>query len=154
MNCRQIKKHLKFAYPLVPELRAQMAAHVQQCLDCRQEWVAEELAVSLVKSFAALARDEEVGLANYSEQHLVHRTMTRIREIKARGANSWTAAVIGLRGWLFAFGATAALLLALSGWELLNATTLNRTPEETAFDLTLAPSATPALDEEWDHVQQ
>lgn len=154
MNCTQIKKHLKFAYPLVPELRARMAAHAQQCPDCRQELAAEELAVSLVKSFAIIDQDEEMSLANYGEQRLVCRTMTRIKEIKSRGANSWTAAVIALRGWLFAFGATAALLLALSGWEVLNAATRHRALEEMAFDLTLAPSATPALDEEWDHVQR
>lgn len=154
MNCTQIKKHLKFDYPFVPELRAAMAAHAQGCLDCRQELAAEQLAVALVQCFATLDRDEEMSLASSGEQRLVCRTMTRIRDIKARGAGSWTAAVIALRGWLFAFGATAALLLALSGWEVLNAATRHSAPEETAFDLTLAPSATPALDEEWDHVQR
>jgi hypothetical protein len=153
VKCTQIKKRLKFDYPLASELHAQMTTHAQQCSDCRKELALEHLAISLVKSFARV-EEEEADLANYREQRLVFRTMVRIRDLKARGPNSWTSAVISLRGWLFAFGATAALLLALSGWELLNSSTRNRAAEETSFDLTLAPSITLALDEEWDNVQR
>lgn len=152
MNCTQTRRQLKFGYPAASEMRAQMAAHARQCLACRQALAVEQLTVLLVRS--SRLPNEDASLAPYSEQRLVYRTMTRIRELKARGANSWTAAVIGLRGWLFAFGTAALLLLALSGWEVLNSASRSSAPEETAFDLTLAPSAPSALDEELDNVHR
>lgn len=149
MNCAQTKKQLRNGFPALPEVRAQMEAHAQQCHACRTEIAIEWLTISLVQSFATHGPDP----ISYGEHHLVYRTMERIREIKEQRANSWAAAVINLRSWVFGFGAAALLLLALSAWEVLTSPTWN-TQEDTAFDLTQAPSTPPLSDEELDYVHR
>lgn len=155
MNCRQVQKQLRYGYPTSLTARTEIEAHARQCASCRQEIVMERFTSALVKAYADPAEEwDPMG-----EQRLLHRTMSRIREMKERGTSSWEAAIIGIRGWLFAFGAAALVLLVLSVAQLeRSAPTVVIEPRNNDISSVSGLSARDALmlpiDEDFDHAHQ
>ncbi|QQS47725.1 MAG: hypothetical protein IPM66_03450 [Acidobacteriota bacterium] len=123
MTCRDLRKRIFFAAPKnlleLPEARA----HIERCDDCHRMAAGERLAGLLVR--ARIEHDREApGLSPF----LMARIRNRIREMSDQG--SWEAAILGLRGWLVAFGAAAIILLALSvQWGIAPNRTLTRDHE-------------------------
>ncbi|MBO0797860.1 MAG: hypothetical protein J2P31_03480 [Blastocatellia bacterium] len=83
-------------------------AHAEICDDCRREIALARLTSALLKAYSSSGK--EAG----EPTDLMTRIRTRIRELSEQGVGSWESAVLALRGWIFAFGAVALLLLTMS----------------------------------------
>jgi hypothetical protein len=113
MTCKEVKKVLNHSY-LSPAARIpyEVKIHARSCAHCSQELAINSLTNTLVGGFSDF---EEPGQSPWDDVRLVNRIKARIRELDGRGMGSWDTSIIAIRGWLLAFGATAVLLLALSG---------------------------------------
>jgi len=90
-------------------------AHAEICSDCRKEIALARLTAALLKAYSPA--EKEIG----EPADLMARIRARIRELGEQGVGSWESAVLALRGWIFAFGAVAILLLSMSvQWKLSN----------------------------------
>jgi hypothetical protein len=107
MNCKQMRKSLRYGYP---QMTDEMEAHAQFCEPCRQELALSRLMDSLIDSYGEPVLEE----SPWDEIRLANRIKSRINEMSERSNTSWETAIISVRGWLLAFGAAAILLLVLS----------------------------------------
>jgi len=119
MTCKEVKKVLNQGY-LSPATRIPYEAkiHARSCARCSQELAINSLTNVLVSGFSDFQGPEQ---SPWDDARLVNRIKARIEEADGRGMGSWDASIIAIRGWLLAFGATAILLLALSGRLATNA---------------------------------
>lgn len=112
MKCTEIKKILKNDNKKDNKkdiaIHAQVMAHAEICDDCRREIALARLTSALLKAYSSSGK--EAG----EPTDLMTRIRTRIRELSEQGVGSWESAVLALRGWIFAFGAVALLLLTMS----------------------------------------
>jgi hypothetical protein len=113
MTCKEVKKVLTHGF-LSPATRIpyEVKYHARSCERCGQELAINSLTNALVGGFSDFEEPEQ---SPWDEARLVNRIKVRIREMDGRGLGSWDTSIIAIRGWLLAFGATAILLLALSG---------------------------------------
>ncbi len=109
MNCRQVNRVLRRNPPSAGEFCYELEAHAQSCMACSQELAINRLMNTLVSAHGD-QNEESPG----DSTRIVNPIKLRIREVNERGAASWDTAIIAVRGWLIAFGATAILLLVLS----------------------------------------
>lgn len=86
----------------------EVTTHAERCEDCRQELAMQRLTSALLQAYTSTER--EPG----EHPDLMGRIRARIRELSEQGVGSWEAAILALRGWIFAFGAVAILLLTVS----------------------------------------
>jgi len=128
MKCTEIKRILKNEYIKNKKVDSTNAinatdatydkamAHARRCEDCGQELAMERLTLALLKAYTS--SENEVSEPPY----LMARIRARIRELGEQGVGSWESAILALRGWIFAFGAVAVLLLTMSvQWKFSNA---------------------------------
>jgi hypothetical protein len=109
MNCTEIKKLIKNEYQIETVIHEKLMAHAQLCDKCRKELAMQRLTSALLKAYTSREK-EEAGESPY----LMARIRARIRELGEQGVGSWESAILALRGWIFAVGATAILLLTIS----------------------------------------
>jgi hypothetical protein len=130
MKCTEIKRILKNEYIKNKQVDSANAtnatsttdatydramAHAKLCEDCGAELAMERLTLALLKAYAS--SEKEVSEPPY----LMGRIRARIRELGEQGVGSWESAILALRGWIFAFGAVALLLLTMSvQWKFSN----------------------------------
>ncbi|MBO0720482.1 MAG: hypothetical protein J2P41_06660 [Blastocatellia bacterium] len=106
-------------------------AHAEICDDCRREIALARITSALLKAYSASGKDAG------EPTDLMARIRTRIRELSEQGAGSWESAVLALRGWIFAFGAVAILLLTMSvQWKLSNSSGMIDTTADDTNSLT------------------
>lgn len=111
MNCKQVKKSLRYGYPPRTDWQqSELEAHAQSCESCGQELAIGKLMDTLVHSYG----NSDAADSPWDEVRLANRIKSRIHEISERGTGSWETSIIAVRGWLVVFGAAAILLLALS----------------------------------------
>lgn len=111
MNCHRVRNLLKYNPASAGEFEYEIERHAQSCKSCAQELVISKLMNTLLR--AEDSADNCDG-SPWESTRLVNRIKSRIQEVGERSANSWDLAIIGVRGWLVAFGVTAILLLVLS----------------------------------------
>lgn len=117
MKCTEIKKILKNENNKDNAIHAQVMTHAEICGDCRREIALARLTSALLKAYSASGKDAG------EPTDLMARIRTRIRELGEQGVGSWESAVLALRGWIFAFGAVALLMLTMSvQWKPTNTT--------------------------------
>lgn len=115
MICRDVKQLLNHEVTRNNETMAEASRHAESCEECSQLLVLESLTTSLLSVPAADAEFEP-------SPFWFSKVKSRIQEMKEYGISSWEAAIMGLRGWIAAFGAVAMLLVALSlQWQLSGA---------------------------------
>jgi len=122
MNCREVKRLLRYNPSSALELRYELESHAKSCMVCRRELAVNRLMSTLVSAHNDFTPDEESA---WDGTRMVNRIKLRIREMNERGTASWDTAIIAVRGWLIAFGATAILLLVLST-ELATSSSVNQ----------------------------
>src|SRR5262245_26889262 len=111
MKCNDARRLFKFAGNISDIARQELSIHAANCEYCRKEAVIESLADALIKAHSSTYHRSEENVEN---PYLISRIKARIRELSEHGVGSWESAVLGLRGWLIAFGATAVILLSFS----------------------------------------
>lgn len=111
MTCKEVKRLLKQNYSRAGAIPPQIESHAQYCVHCNQELAINKLIDVLVADYGNWGQNEE---SPWDEVRLVNRIKSRIQELGNHGTGSWDTAIIAVKGWLIAFGATAILLLALS----------------------------------------
>jgi hypothetical protein len=110
MKCNQAGRLFKFGGNFSETERPEVTIHMANCEDCRQRAVIESLAGALIKAHSSTYRTA----VDVENPYLISRIKARILELSEHGVGSWESAVLNLRGWLIAFGATAAILLSIS----------------------------------------
>ena len=134
MKCTEIKRILKNEYIKNNQIDATNAskspnatdatdatyeraiAHAKLCEDCGDELAMERLTLALLKAYSSSSEKEAS-----EPPYLMARIRARIRELGEQGVGSWESAILALRGWIFAFGAVALLLLTMSvQWKFSN----------------------------------
>jgi hypothetical protein len=111
MNCKQVKRSLRYGYPQMMDLQqCEVEAHAQFCESCGQELALSRLMDTLIGSHEEPFLEE----SPWDEIRLANRIKSRIHEMSERSNSSWETAIISIKSWLLAFGAAAILLLVLS----------------------------------------
>ena len=114
MICKDVKRQVKYGMPRNREAMAEARAHAETCASCSQFLALDNLTASLL---SALAWDAEFEPSPF----WLSKVKSRIQEMKEHGISSWEAAIMGLKGWIAAFGAAAMLLIALGlQWQVSN----------------------------------
>ena len=126
MKCNDARRLFKFGSNLSDTDRSEVTIHTANCEDCRKQAALESLAGALIKAHSSTYNRPAENAEN---PFLIARIKARIRELSEHGVGSWESAVLGLRGWLIAFGATAAILLSISVQGQLSNTTLSQDGE-------------------------
>jgi|SRR5262245_19853816 len=111
MKCNDARRLFKFGGNISEFDRQELTIHTANCENCRKHAVIESLAGALIKAHSSTYHQAEDQTEN---PYLISRIKARIRELSEHGVGSWESAVLGLRGWLIAFGATAVILLSFS----------------------------------------
>jgi len=112
MTCREVKRFLNHGYLTpAPQIPREIKVHARSCTRCSQELAILSLTNALVGSLGDFGQPEQLP---WHDVRLVSRIKARIREMDERRVGSWDAGIVAIRGWLLAFGATAAILLVLS----------------------------------------
>lgn len=111
MKCNDARRLFKFGGNISDIDHQELTIHTANCEDCRKQAVIESLAGALIKAHCPTYHQAEDQVEN---PYLISRIKARIRELSEHGVGSWESAVLGLRGWLIAFGATAVILLSFS----------------------------------------
>ena len=112
MTCREVNRLLKKEYFPASNTIQEVKSHALSCGECGQELVLNTLMGALVNSYVDANSYE---YSPWDDVRLVNQIKSRIHTINEHRTGSWDAAVIGIRGWLLAFGAMAIFLLVLSG---------------------------------------
>ena len=111
MNCREATNILQIGAPPRDDERTQQAQqHLSECADCRQRLGADRLAIRLIRAHAE--SDATLSPSPYFFQRLSARIQAKQAESLEPDTAFWEAAVTTARGWLIAFSAVTALLLA------------------------------------------
>jgi len=107
MNCHEARK-IHRASPASRALATAARRHLEQCATCQRRLGLDHLAASLIRIYAAPSAQESPFPSPYFFTRL------RARLSAEAGLNFWESAILAARGWLLAFGAVAAILLAAS----------------------------------------
>ncbi len=111
MSCQEVRRLLRKGYSHAPIASYEIRSHVRLCTKCNQELIINTLMNTLVTSYGDANPYEH---SPWDDLRLVNRIKSRIQAANGYRASSWDAAIIGVKGWLLAFGAMAILLLVLS----------------------------------------
>lgn len=110
MNCREVKKILRKGHFPVSNKVQEMEHHALDCIKCKQELIISNLINALISDDVAA---DSYEYSPWDEVRLVNQIKSRIHTVNEHKSGTWDAAVIGIRGWLLAFGAMAIFLLML-----------------------------------------
>lgn len=111
MTCREVKGLLRKEYSSTLLVSYQIKSHARSCSRCNQELAINNLMSTLVTCYGNTNSNEH---SLWDDAQLANSIKSRIQAISQHRAGSWDTAIIGIKGWLLAFGAMAVLLLALS----------------------------------------
>jgi hypothetical protein len=111
MTCKEVNRLLKYDYSLTTKTSHEIKNHARSCAFCNEELAISNVLNLLVTSHGDFSESEQ---SPWDDVRFLNRIKTRIQEISERKTASWDTAIIAVRGWLLAFGATAILLLVLS----------------------------------------
>jgi hypothetical protein len=115
MICKDVKRLLRYEIKRSREATIEAQAHAETCTSCGQLLALETLTASLLSAPAAGAEFEP-------SPFWLSKVKNRIQEMKEHSLSSWEAAIMGLKGWIAAFGAAAIVLMAIGlQWQLSNA---------------------------------
>jgi hypothetical protein len=125
MTCREVKALIRKEYSPALIISNEVKYHTRSCTKCNQEQIISSLINTLVTSYGD-SNSYEQSPSPWDDIRLVNRIKSRIQAISEHRASSWDIAIIGVRGWLLAFGAMAILLLVLSS-QFATGNALNQT---------------------------